>query len=243
MIAYFSGTGNSKWVAKKLGELLVQDVVNITSVASVDFIQVGILVIPIYAWGMPGWVKQYLKEAELPQKIDVVLTCGDDIGMTDAELRRFFSKGNCKMASCHSVQMPNTYVVLPGFDTDKEDVVSTKMENARIRLEVIAERLKENLEVTDVVRGGFPRIKSYVLRPLFNRFLTGDKWFKVDTDACIHCSRCADICPVNNIKMSDGAIPVWQHHCADCSACYHVCPKHAIRYNAFTAKKGQKPIF
>ena len=242
MIAYFSGTGNSKWAAQKLGVLVEQEVVNITSVASDDFIKVRILVIPVYAWGVPRWVKQYLITAELPQKIDIVLTCGDDIGMTDVELRNFFSKRNSRMNSCHSLQMPNTYVALPGFDTDSQDVVSKKMETAHIRLQVIAERLKDSREVIDVVRGGFPRIKSYILRPLFNHCLTDDKRFKVDTKACIHCYRCADICPVQNVRMTDEGIPKWLHHCADCSACYHVCPKHAIQHSSFTKNKGQKKL-
>ena len=242
MIGYFSGTGNSRWVAQRLGELIGDKVFSITSVDSPDISHFSVLVFPIYAWGAPKWVKKVLENAVLPKKIDVILTCGDDIGMTDFTLRRLLLHRNCILRSCHSIQMPNSYVALPGFDVDSYEVVQQKKTNAEIRIQIIAERLKKSQEIVDVVRGSIPRIKSYVLRPLFNKFLTGDKRFKVDESLCIHCNKCVKICPVQNIKMNAQNVPEWQHHCADCSACFHICPSHAINHNSFTKKKGQKEI-
>ena len=46
---------------------------------------------------------------------------------------------------------------------------------------------------------------------------------------CDSCGGCAEVCPVNNIKLIDSR-PVWQHHCEQCFACLQWCPKEAIQF-------------
>ena len=82
-----------------------------------------------------------------------------------------------------------------------------------------------------------PRLKSYVLRPLFNRFLVSDRPFH-SNEACNGCSLCQKLCPVENIRMREGH-PQWQGRCIGCLRCYHRCPQHAIEYGNQTRKKGQ----
>jgi ferredoxin len=53
-----------------------------------------------------------------------------------------------------------------------------------------------------------------------------DRSFRVDAK-CIGCGICAQICPVDNIRLVEGR-PVWQHHCETCLACYSWCPQAAI---------------
>jgi ferredoxin len=60
-----------------------------------------------------------------------------------------------------------------------------------------------------------------------------DKQFTVDAN-CNGCGVCGQVCPVNNIKMSEGR-PEWQHHCEQCFACLHWCPAAAIQYGKHTA--------
>lgn len=65
MIFYFSGTGNSRWVAERLGELLGESVYSIadmlvredTFTASED--RLG-LVFPVYSWGPPAVVLEFI---------------------------------------------------------------------------------------------------------------------------------------------------------------------------------------
>lgn len=53
-----------------------------------------------------------------------------------------------------------------------------------------------------------------------------DKSFEVN-DQCKGCGTCAQICPVNNIKIVKNK-PEWQHRCENCYACYAWCPNKAI---------------
>ncbi|MFZ5351099.1 MAG: EFR1 family ferrodoxin [Bacillota bacterium] len=50
---------------------------------------------------------------------------------------------------------------------------------------------------------------------------------------CKHCSTCAKVCPVNNIRMDNGR-PIWNHHCEQCFACLQWCPEEAIQYGKKT---------
>lgn len=56
MIFYFSGTGNSKWVAKNIAERINDRAYDISKLNEIPEIkkekQIG-LVFPIYAWGIP----------------------------------------------------------------------------------------------------------------------------------------------------------------------------------------------
>ena len=53
-----------------------------------------------------------------------------------------------------------------------------------------------------------------------------DHGFRVD-ERCNRCGVCVDVCPVNNIRMTDAG-PSWMHRCEFCLACLHWCPRHAI---------------
>jgi Fe-S-cluster-containing hydrogenase component 2 len=50
---------------------------------------------------------------------------------------------------------------------------------------------------------------------------------KIDKEKCTGCSACAEICPVDAIKVNDKAI-VDENECIDCGTCVEECPVDAI---------------
>jgi Pyruvate/2-oxoacid:ferredoxin oxidoreductase delta subunit len=54
-----------------------------------------------------------------------------------------------------------------------------------------------------------------------------DTSFSVN-EKCSGCGICSKVCPVKNIKITNGK-PVWLHHCENCLACYNWCPTRAIQ--------------
>ena len=229
MIYCFSGTGNSRWVADKLEGLLD------------DKEDVFGMVFPVYAWGIPKVVEEYIQvhqaEIEAAKYVYAMMTCGDDMGYADKVLNKLLGG---KLDAVFSVHMPNTYVCLPGFDIDKDEVAERKVKETLERLPQIAEAIKNRERKTDVCRGSMAWLKTYVLRPLFNRFLVTDKYFHT-TKNCIQCKRCVRGCPLGNIAMDKDGHVVWKHeNCTGCLRCYHRCPSHAVHFGKFTKNKGQK---
>ena len=116
-----------------------------------------------------------------------------------------------------------------------------KVERALIRVPEIADSISQRDKRTDVVRGACAWLKTYVLRPVFNRFLVTDKYFHVDNKKCTHCKRCIRGCPLGNMGMDDNGNVFWKHeNCTGCLRCYHRCPNKAIQFGRFTKNKGQK---
>lgn len=244
MIAYFSGTGNSRHIAEKLAVQTSDHACDITceKFCPDDSDHVLGLVFPVYAWGLPLYYEHFLSTICLRQftYIYMVCTCGDDIGCTDRLLaRKLRTLGNKRLSAAFSVQMPNTYIGLPGFDVDTEEIAREKLARTGDRLRAIAQAVNTRREgYTDVWRGRFPRVKSYLLGPLFNLLLTSDRPFHA-TDRCLRCGKCAAVCPLHNIRTGKDGHPSWQGFCTVCLRCYHACPSRAIEYRPFGKEKGQ----
>jgi len=248
MIFYFSGTGNSQWVAETLS-LELNDVALSVPVEmnkgnreySLEEGERLGFVFPVYSWGMPQFMETFIRSlnVENVSYLYMVCTCGDDIGLTTELFSDIVQAKGWALDLAYSVQMPNTYVCMPGFDVDSKEVVLGKKSRAVERLNTIIEHIKANDKVVDVVRGGVPWMKSKVIRPLFNKYLVTSKYFKV-LDKCVGCGKCCSECPMANISLNnDTNKPRWQDNCVGCLRCYHSCPVNAIQFGAFTKEKGQ----
>lgn len=97
MILFFSGTGNSEYVAERIGKDIGDTVLNLfDKIRKKDYSALQsdkpwIVVTPTYAWRIPRIVTDWLRKTELIGSRDIyfVLTCGGDIGNAGAFLRRF----------------------------------------------------------------------------------------------------------------------------------------------------------
>lgn len=246
MIFYFSGTGNSRWVAETLADKLYTNVYEASSTldCSKTFVlehdeSVG-FVFPVHAWGPPEFFLTFIKSLHFscsPSFVFFVCTCGDDAGKTQNIFCRFLRRKGWNCVSGYSVIMPNTYVCLPGFDVDVPDVELKKRRNAEEDIDRLARSIKERREEFCCYEGHFPYLKTYILRPFFRRFLMSSSKFHV-TESCISCGICEKSCPLQNIHLIKGK-PQWGDSCTMCLSCYHHCPEHAIAYGRQTAKKGQ----
>lgn len=248
MIVYFSGTGNSARVARRLsvllgdGELLELSGERLLSPESVHISGNRIIwVFPTYSWGVPPVVADFIRRCSMSDEAVgarhyMVTTCGDDMGYADRQWRKLLEKRGIAPRSAFAVIMPNTYTLMKGFDVDSPQTASQKLAASEQRIRDIAAAIDSD-GAPMLIPGRFPWIKSSVIYPWFVRHEMSPRPFR-SNEGCISCGLCARRCPMENITMSDGK-PVWGDRCALCLRCYHYCPRHAIAYGDKTAFKGQ----
>ncbi len=240
MIIVFSGTGNSLYVAHELSRILGDEVVQITHDCQLPTTNDShvIWVFPIYSWGVPPVVLEHIERYAFSGDHYAVVTCGDDTGNAHRQWRRLVSRNNGRDMSIYSVQMPNTYVMMKGFDVDTPEVAQAKIAAASERIAYIAKRIEGHVSgENDVVRGRFAWFKSAIIYPWFMRNAMSPKPFHAN-DKCVGCGLCAKNCPMGNISMTEGR-PKWNINCAMCARCYHICPYNSVAYGKNTVGKGQ----
>jgi len=237
-IYYFSATGNSLVAAKDLAaELGDSELVSITKALKSDkedlSDRVGI-VFPVYMFGIPLIVVDFLKRIKVKQGAYVfsLATLGGLPGMAHSQAREILKERGIELAAGFSVLMPGNYT--PLYGAKPEEVQQEIFKNEKARVKVIAGFVREKKSGLMEQKPFLPNFLLYKLLykggtkqiPLSGK----DFWF---TEACTKCGLCARICPAENIIMSDGK-PRWLYHCQHCMACLQWCPVEAIQYKKST---------
>ena len=248
MILWYSGCGNSRFVAEQLSQKLSDsNMVFIPDAARTNpLLEFGPddilgIVFPVYSWSVPKLVSEYLRKANIkgkPAYIYAACTCGDETGLTIRHLKKDLKKQGLKLDAIFSFQMPETYINLPGFKLDTPDNAKRKIDGTRIQIDQVVKAIKDRTHGNyDWLKGSSSFLKSNILKPLFYGMLITDRKFTV-SDECIGCGICAGNCPLQNITMQNDR-PKWNGHCTNCMSCYHRCPKNAINFGKATIGKGQ----
>lgn len=236
MIYYFSGTGNSRWIAEQLASRLGDVAYNMVAEAAIptmDDTVIG-LVFPVYAWGAPEPVLDFVKRLQgKPTFSFGVCTCGGEAGLAMDKLHDMFH-----LDSAFSIRMPNNYVM--GSELENADKIDATIAEAKERLIRIAAQISAKQPVWDVHAGNLAWVKSNLFNMGFNKAARRTSPFFV-TDKCISCGICARDCPAETIKMIGGK-PRWGEKCYQCTACINLCPTHAIEYGKSTAARGRYRI-
>ena len=116
MIFYFSGTGNSAWVARQIAKAQQEELLAIAEEINKnkeyvlkDGEKVG-FVFPVYAWGPPGIVLRFIRQLKMknPEYLFFVCTCGDDTGRTAQVFSSAIRRKGWHCVAGYSVTMPNT---------------------------------------------------------------------------------------------------------------------------------------
>ena len=247
MIFYFSGCGNSRHVAETLAAKLNDTLTFIPEATRnnqydytlTDGERLG-FVFPVYSWAPPRLVLDFVKRLQLADKPEYVYfacTCGDQCGQTEKIFRKALQEKNWELSACFSLIMPETYIAFTGFKLDTEENAKKKIADTDATLAKNIPRLINKEHFSEIKVGGLAWLKSHVINASFNKFATDDRPYH-STEACVHCGKCAEICPLQDITLEDGR-PKWNGHCTMCMACYHHCPVNAIQYGKATEGKGQ----
>ncbi|MGV8907238.1 MAG: EFR1 family ferrodoxin [Acetobacterium sp.] len=251
MIFYFSGTGNSYYAAKQIGNEITDELIDISkamaeeqftySVASNE--RVG-FVFPVYFYGIPLIVADFISKLKLEGNMNPymygVITCGSTIEGADRILTTMLTKQTYTLNAIFALKMSENYVMMYEMPTKveiKSDLILTDIKIINILRSI--KSCKNNEASSKIVA----RLFTKIAYPIYQHGRKTRRFY-VNSD-CTSCGKCAKICPVKAIEMRDGK-PVWiKSQCLHCTGCINRCPTEAIQYGDKTKsrRRFENPIF
>ncbi|MCB2288169.1 EFR1 family ferrodoxin [Clostridium sp. CS001] len=248
MIFYFSGTGNSLYIAKTLAKSHNEDLNSISAAMKIPKENyeytlkeneiIGIIY-PVYAWAPPKQVIEFVKNLKLinynNNYIFTVATCGANVGNTVKVIDKALKINNVHLNSGFSVVMPNNYIIAGDVDTKK--IENIKLLDSKHTINTINDTIKKRLDnFYQIKRGFLPAVMTSIVNPLFSKNSLNTKSFHVN-EKCNGCGLCEKICNTGTIKVKEK--PIWGNKCSQCLSCIHLCPTGAIQHGKSTQKKGR----
>jgi ferredoxin len=246
-IYYFTGTGNTLYLATLFAEKTGGHLIPITKVWKEPRITLNAdtlaLFYPVYYTDVPAIVKDFAKK--LPDLSTTYCIAFGNYGgaatVSRMNLQQYIEEKNGTLSAFYGIHMPqNTF--LKAWENNKKIIKKS---------EKMIDKAVKHLETKKKGKFFSNNFMESVMSPFYKPFISlsikfhqkitgmpdcfdmstlirhADRNFSLQ-DNCNGCATCEKICPVGNIKMKNKK-PEWQHHCENCLACYHYCPQKAIR--------------
>lgn len=243
MIVYFTGTGNSRFTAKMLADLLGDEAVSANDyIKSKDHPRLvsekpWVFVCPVYLSAIPVIFEDFIRGASFEDSKKawfVVTSAGTSVCACPVYAEALSKEKGFEYMGTANVTMPQNYLI-SFFKTKSKEECAGIIEAAKPRIAELGGYIAggKPFEVPDVKKWEIISTKM-VLGPFSKLYVKADAFYA--TDKCIGCGTCARVCPLNNISLVDGK-PVWGKSCTHCVACINLCPTQAIEYGKATLGK------
>lgn len=223
-IFYFTGTGNSLYIAKRFGGELYSIPQVLKGDANIfEDEKIGII-FPTYGFSIPTIVREFIEKITLKSPyIFAIMTCGNNSGDSTKYFTFFAKKHNIKVNYSNSIKMVGNHI--PLVDIDKEKSLDKNIE------ENINKLIKDVSNNRNYINSGM--IIGSILRSAINIV---NKVHPIDTpnnysvnEDCIKCSSCVKVCPRANVSYNESKQIIFGKHCESCLSCVNNCPKKAIK--------------
>jgi len=241
MIVYFTGTGNSRYVAHLIQSVTGDELVSMNELIKsgnhepLQSVKPFVFVSPIYAWKIPRIVEEFIRDTELTgtKKVYFIFTCGDDAGNAGYFAKKIIKEKGLEFLGHKAIKMPENYIIL--FKAPDEEESKAKIERAIPVVKDVANMIKTGQSLSEDSVSLMDRFKSSIINSVFYKYNVSAKKY-YSTGSCTHCGKCVSLCPLNNISLKEGK-PQWGENCTHCMACICGCPSQSIEYGKKTIGK------
>jgi len=230
---YFSGTGNSKYIAELFSRhqntpchSIEEDIDFKTLIASEDVIG---FCYPVYMSSVPRIMREFVAEhMEVLQGKKVIILC-TQLMLSGDGTRKFallFPKNHIDVIYTEHFFLPNNMNDLPILPIASNKSIERSLGRAKKKMASV----HRNIQSGTVKKRGFSipsRIlglpQAIFMSPIERR---ANHTVSIDSD-CTKCGLCIEICPMDNFSITDGTVQQ-NHNCTMCYRCINACPEKAI---------------
>ena len=230
-VFYFTSTGNSLAVARRIGGKLIS-IPQIIDSGNLNFKDdvIGI-VFPVYWITVPEIVRRFMQKAKLEAAyIFAIGTNGGSPGSAMVDARKLAKKNGYRLDYAVNIIMADNYFPLYDLKKEIDRLPGKKIDEKISRIVEDIGKRKHELEGASVVWRFF---SALIVR--FKKFDNFAKKYTIN-DQCNKCGVCKKVCPANNISVDDKV--VFGSRCMGCLACSNLCPQNAIHLK--NEKNGQR---
>ncbi len=241
MIIYFTGTGNSRYIADALADKLEDEIV-----CANDLMKAGekgsftsskpfVFVFPVYVSNIAKPFADFLRKSEFSgnSKAYFIATAAGAVGATSNECIDICKEKGLEFCGAEWVKMPQNYIIY--FTMTEEDECERRLADALKAVDEYVQTIKSGNLLSLNKESTVSHVFTNLVEKLYYGLFTTTKKFYAKDD-CTGCGLCEKRCPSNNIIIKDGK-PEWQGKCHHCVACINSCPKKAIEFGKLTSGK------
>jgi ferredoxin len=270
VILYFSGTGNTHYIAHYLrsrvnineDDVLLESIETFPPDKIVDF-DLICFGFPVYACNAPSFVRDYIKQLPLVENKGVFLFCTKGLSAGNAiykTFRKFKKKGYIFLGHA-SIKMPGTdglallspdsKYVKKALEKDYDHI--DKVDKFVKRINDCIRGLQSNEDIKFFKKRSpidIPiAVVDLVLAIVYKLMARSFKKKFWSNENCTKCGTCEKICPAKNITVEEDGVK-FSNNCFLCMRCIHQCPQEAVQFGKMTnekfrwkgPKKGFKPL-
>lgn len=246
LVCYFSATGNSRHVARRLAAAFGGCCVAMdgclqagqTRLALARGASVG-FVFPVYFWGLPTLVREFLRRVSFsvaPAWVYDVVTYGTTLGEVHRQFCAERSRRGWAAGGSFAVRMVDVWTPMFNLSDSARCLRRTRAAEPQIDRVVAAVAARRS------GRRHWSEL-PHLLAALYYRTYEAQRRtarFHVLREQCVGCGLCARLCPVGAIALDRDGLPRWvKLRCVLCLRCLHHCPHHALHYGSHTLGHGQ----
>lgn len=252
VLYYFSGTGNTKWVADRfktdfklynvnlnLVNIENKEMVKEECMKQYDFMVFGS---PAHAEFPPRIMCDFLRDFKSKSneiRTIVYSTQGRRTSSSSCFMSKCLKKKGYRIDVQTCIRMPNNFYFCFGRKPLKKNI-DALLSDAEQKIKHIVKNFIEK----DTVIESNNELRLYtgkILSRAFKSRIPKISKNMVSTDACNKCGLCLMNCPQNNITFENGHA-VFHSKCLLCMRCIHICPLNAITYKNKVIDQTQKNI-